>query len=102
MDRRLKLHKLLLQIPGIRNAYFQPPENEKMVYPCIRYYRTRPSTDKADDMTYRFIQCYELIVIEMDPDSPIARYIVEHFQYAESNTMYVANNLYHTPITLYY
>lgn len=102
MDRRLNLQKLLEEVPKVRKVYFQPPENLKMEYPCIRYYRVRPSTDKADDMTYRFTQCYELIVIDSDPDSQIARYIVENFQMAEMNTTYASNNLYHTSITLYF
>lgn len=102
MDRRLKLHSRLEAIPEIKAAYFQPPEDKSMDYPCIRYYRTRPSTDKADDMTYRFTQCYDLIVIDIDPDSPIARYVVEHFPMTEINTTFVSNNLYHTSITLYY
>lgn len=53
-------------------------------------------------MAYRFIQGYELIVIDRNPDSPIPQYIVEHFQMAVINTTYVADNLYHTLITLYF
>lgn len=102
MDRRLKLHELLEAIPGIKKAYFQPPENVKMEYPCVRYYRARPSIARADDKAYRYVECYELIVIETDVDSQIARYIAEHFQMAEVNARYVSNNLYHTPITLYF
>lgn len=102
MDRRLILHQRLKEVPGVEEAYFQPPKSARMVYPCIRYHKSRPATDKADDRTYRFVQGYELIVIETDPDSPIARYIVEHFPMAEINTQYVSNNLYHTPITLYF
>lgn len=102
MDRRLKLQSQLEQIPTVKEVYFQPPESVKMVYPCIRYYRTRARTDKADDLTYRFVQCYDLIIIDADPDSTIARYIVEHFPMAELNSTYVADNLYHASITLYY
>lgn len=102
MDRRLKLNELLEQVPTVKKAYFQPPENVKMEYPCIRYYRGRPSTDRADNVAYRYTQCYELIVIDPDPDSQIARYIVEHFPMAQINPTYVSNNLYHTPITLYF
>lgn len=102
MDRRLKLQELLEKIPKVKAAYFQPPENLKMVYPCIRYYRGRPRTNRADNIAYQFTQCYELIVIDPDPDSKIARYIVEHFEMSEINPSYVSNNLHHTPITLYY
>lgn len=102
MDRRLNLQEELEATPGIKKVYFQPPENLKMVYPCIRFYRVRPIIDRADDRAYHYTQCYELIVIDSDPDSQIARYIAEHFKMAEVNTTYVSDNLYHTSITLYY
>lgn len=102
MDRRLKLQEELEKIPGIKEAYFQPPESVRMEYPCVRYYRTRPRIDRADNIAYRYVQCYDAIVIDTDPDSPIAQYIAEHFQMAEVNTTYVSNNLYHTSITIYY
>lgn len=102
MDRRLILQELLEKIPEVKKVYFQPPANVHMVYPCIRFYRGRPRTAKADNLTYRFTQGYELIVIDPNPDSQIARYIVENFQMAEENNTYVSNNLYHTPITLYF
>lgn len=102
MDRRLQLNQLLSEVSGVVDVYFQPPENVRMAYPCIRYYRGRPKVDRADDVAYHFTQCYELIVIDFDPDSEIPRYIVEHFPTATINATYVSNNLYHTPITLYY
>lgn len=102
MDRRLNLQNLLEKIPGIKKVYFQPPENTKMEYPCIRYYRTRARTDRADNAGYRFTQCYDLIVIDSDPDSEIARYIVLNFPMAELNNTYVSGNLYHASITLYF
>lgn len=102
MDRRLILQERLEKVPTVKEVYFQPPKSLQMIYPCVRYYKARPSTDKADNLTYRFTQCYELIVIDPNPDSQIARYIAEHFQLAEINTTYVSDNLYHTSITLYF
>lgn len=102
MDRRLTLQERLEQVPTIKAVYFQPPENIRMEYPCIRYYRVRPSVDRANDKVYRYTQCYELIVIDPDPDSQVAEYIATHFPMAEVNTTYASNDLYHTSITLYY
>lgn len=102
MDRRLKLQKLLEEIPCVKRVYFQPPAEERMIYPCIRYYRGRPRIARADNSAYQFTQCYELIVIDPNPDSRIARYIVENISMTEINATYVSNNLYHTPITLYF
>lgn len=102
MDRRLILQEKLEEIPGVREVYFQPPASVRMKYPCVRYNRSRTRVYRADNRAYRFIQGYELMVIDQDPDSPIARYIVENFEMAEINTTYVSNNLYHTSITLYF
>lgn len=102
MDRRLTLQENLERIPKVKKVYFQPPASIRMVYPCIRFTRGRPRISWADDRAYRFTQGYELMVIDPDPDSQIARYIVENFPMAEINATYVSDNLYHTPITLYY
>lgn len=102
MDRRLILQNQLEMIPGVKKVYFQPPASVRMEYPCIRFSKGRPKTLRADDKVYQFVQGYELIVIETNPDSKIAQYIIENFQMAEINTAYVSNNLYHTSITLYH
>ena len=36
-ERRLLLHKKFLSINRVKAAYFNPTNNVKMVYPCIRY-----------------------------------------------------------------
>lgn len=102
MDRRLFLQKKLEEIPGVEKVYFQPPSSVRMVYPCIRYSKGRTRSFRADNFVYRFNQGYNVIVITPDPDSPIPQYIAEHFQMAEVDSTYVSDNLYHTPITLYY
>lgn len=102
MDRRQKLQSLLKMVPGIEEVYYQPPAKARMVYPCIRYTRSRPRVARADNMGYRFTQGYEVMVITRDPDSPAPQYIVEHFPMAEINNIYAVENLYHTSITLYF
>ena len=37
MSKRIDLGNKLKEILGSSNVYFQPPDNLKMVYPCIRY-----------------------------------------------------------------
>ena len=37
MSKRVDLGNKLKEILGSNNVYFQPPDNLKMVYPCIRY-----------------------------------------------------------------
>lgn len=102
MDRYLILQNLLRAVPGVKEVYFQPPASICMIYPCIRFSRSRAKVGRADNKCYRFTQAYELIVITPDPDSPIPQYIIENFQMSEINSVYVSENLYHTSITLYY
>ena len=52
MSRRIELQTILEGLLGSENVYFQPPENLKMKYDCIRYSRTKIKTVFADDTPY--------------------------------------------------
>ena len=57
MKTRMDLQKLLEETigkrkDGVQNVYFQPPENLKMVYPCIRYSRDTINNEFADNIVY--------------------------------------------------
>lgn len=71
MSRRVKLGEILKGILGSDNVYFQPPENLKMIYPCIRYRLEGGNTEYADNIPYRFSKQYELVFIGKDPDSDV-------------------------------
>lgn len=69
---RLDLHQLLLDTVGPDvKVYFQPPENLKMKYPCVRYERNNVVNLNADDIIYKQDRTYQLFVIDEDPDSEI-------------------------------
>ena len=71
MSKRVDLGNKLKEILGSNNVYFQPPDNLKMVYPCIRYRLEGGNAEYADNVTYRFSRQYELVFIGKDPDSEI-------------------------------
>ena len=107
MNDRLKLQEELQGIIGVRedgheNVYFQPPESIKQYYPCVRYYKQRPRTFRADNKSYVNHQGYQLFVIEKDPDSDLVSRITDHFQYVMVDRSYTSNNLYHTVLSLFY
>ena len=102
MGDRLELHEELCDILGSRYAYFQPPSNIRMTYPCIRYSLGGLDIKRANDHLYNYTNRYEGIVIDYDPDSKIAIDIVKHFPMCSFGSPYVADNLYHYPFTLYY
>jgi len=102
--RRLALHKLLksiaAEIPGTV-VYFQPPEDTKMTFPAIRYTKSVKKNTQADNRVYSQQQFYDIIVIEHDPEKPLAD-LVSKFPGVQCGTSYKANNLYHEPFTIYY
>lgn len=106
MDRRLlldnELREVLQESLGYVNIYFQPPESVRMKYDCIRYEETSMNPQYADNKAYVTHREYRVLVISRDPDSPLPRIILEHFQYCRPGRKYVADNLYHYPFTIFY
>lgn len=102
MASRLDLHEEFCNVLGTRNVYYNSPESVKMNYPCIRYNLAGLDTKFANNEIYNSIKKYEVTVIDKDPDSPIYDDIIRHFPMCRLDRVYVAANLYHYVITLYY
>lgn len=102
MASRLNLHEELCEILGTRNVYFSPPASVLMKYPAIRYSRSGVSAQRANDRIYNNTNCYEVIVIYKDPDSDIPDRVQAHFPMCSLDRFYVADNLNHAILTLYY
>ena len=102
MDRRLTLHAELIRILGSNNVYFQPPESLKMKYPCIRYKKSRPRVNHADDIRYFKKNHYEITVIDTNPDTDIPDKIADNFEFCSIERYYNSNNLTHCALDLYY
>lgn len=100
MDKRLDLHSELILYSS--NAYFQPPSNVTLQYPCIIYRKSGVDTKRANNKAYVMTTEYQLTVIDKDPDGRIPEELLEHFSMCEMGVPYTFENLYHTPITLYY
>lgn len=101
MNNRLELHEIFCEILGSRNAYFQPPESVKMSYPAIRYSRKDIKNQFANDRVYMQKDCYEVIVIDKDPDSELVKK-VSTFPMCSFDRHYVSDNLNHDVFTLYF
>ena len=101
MNNRLELHEIFCEILGSRNAYFQPSESVKMSYPAIRYSRKDIKNQFANDQVYMQKDCYEVIVIDKDPDSELVKK-VSTFPMCSFDRHYVSDNLNHDVFTLYF
>lgn len=100
MGSRLDLHTELLKF--CPNAYFQPPTNIQMSYPCIVYNKTGKVRQAANNGIYQSNQEYNITLIERNPDSDVADQMEKHFQHCVITQYYTAENLNHTNLQLYY
>lgn len=101
-NRRIELHEKLAEILGNRNVYFQPPEGQKIYYPCVMYERSKIDSVFADDKTYLGRKLYTLILIYEDPDSELPEKLLAGFSYIRNTRNYQADNLNHDVFELYW
>ena len=101
MADRLELHSLLQELLGSSNVYYQPPESIKMQYDAIRYSKQTIMSRYAHDRKYMMRDCYELIVISRLPDNPVIKKLLE-LPYCSYDRHYIADNLHHDVLTIYY
>ena len=107
MASRLELHERFIDVMGTKTekesrVYFKPPASKNMEYPCIRYSRSAPDTKRANNKIYNTTNCYEVIVIDPNPDSEIPNEILNRFEMCSFVDEYTADNLNHTVLKLYY
>lgn len=101
MADRLELHSLLEEMLDSKNVYYQPPESIKMQYDAIRYSKKTIRPTFANGGKYLMKDCYELIVISKRPDNPVIKKLLS-LPYCSYDRHYVADNLNHDVLTIYY
>ena len=101
MADRLDLQSLLEELMESRNVYYKPPESTKMQYPAIRYSKKNIQSVYANNSKYLMRDCYELIVISRNPDDPVIKRLLA-LPYCSYDRQYIADNLYHDVLTIYY
>ena len=101
MADRIELHDLFKELLGSENVYYKPPENTKMSYPAIRYSKKTIDVSYANNSTYSMKDCYEVTVIAKLPDNPVIKKLLA-LPYCSYDRYYVADNLNHDVLTIYY
>lgn len=101
MADRLELHSVLQELLGSSNVYYQPPESIKMQYDAIRYSKKTIDSKYANDRKYSMIDCYEVVVISRLPDNPVIKKLLS-LPYCSYDRHYVADNLHHDVLTIYW
>lgn len=88
------------EILGSGNVYFQPPASIKMQYPAIRYSLKSIDPNHANDGLYIYTPCYEVILIDKNPNSEYFEKIL-YLPYCQFDRHYEADNLNHDVFTIY-
>ena len=101
MADRLELHSVFQELLGSSNVYYQPPESIKMQYDAIRYSKKTIDSKYANDRKYSMIDCYEVIVISRLPDNPVIKKLLS-LPYCSYDRHYIADNLHHDVLTIYW
>lgn len=101
MGRRLMLHKILVDVLGSDNVYFQPPESIKMKYPCILYWRDYINSTFADNRPYMKAKRYSITYISKNPDSCMIDKLSD-LPLCSYERAYKADNLNHDVFTIYF
>ena len=101
MADRLDLQNILEEMLESRNVYYQPPESTKMQYDAIKYSKKTITSRYANDAAYSMMDCYEIIVIATRPDHPVIKKLLR-LPYCSFDRHYVADNLNHDVLTIYF
>ena len=101
MADRLELHSVLQELLGSSNVYYQPPESIKMQYDAIRYSKKTIDSKYANNRKYSMTDCYEVIVISRLPDNPVIKKLLS-LPYCSYDRHYIADNLHHDVLTIYW
>ena len=104
-SRREELHARLVEIMGDANrVYYQRPGGAtvKMEYPCIRYTKDRGDHEYADNKNYHYTQGWQIMYIDPYPESDIPDILLDSFQMIEYDRHYVADNLNHDVLFVYF
>jgi hypothetical protein len=96
-----QLHEILVALPGVTDAYFQPKTNDQLEYPCITYTRDDSFVSHADNLKYLLKKRYTVIVIDRNPDSAIPD-LVESLPFTKFDRSYVSAGLNHYAFNLYF
>lgn len=101
MGSRLSLQHKLEELLGSSNVYYDPPESIKLSYPAIIYSKTDIFDIPADNIKYSLVDRYQIMVIDKRPDNPIIKQMLQ-WEYCTFDRSYVADNLHHDVLNIYY
>ncbi len=101
-EQRIRFHSKLAEILPGWHLYYQPPENVKLIYPCVIYERSRFHQIRADNKRYRSIPCWSTTLIIKSPQNAPITQLIDGFQMCSFDRSFTSDNLNHYAYTIYY
>lgn len=102
MNRRDQLQDILQSIVGNNHkVYYQPPENLRLIFPCIEYHLSSIDSMQADDKNYKNTRRYQLTVIDPKPESPWIEKLLD-LPMCSFSRHYTSDGLNHDVFYIYY
>ena len=102
LERRLKLHALLVGVLGDENrVYFQPKEGQNLKYPAIVYNIDASKVEFGDNRPFRMNDRYQITYIDRSPDSDIPRKI-QQLPMTRFTSYFASDGLNHYNHSTYY
>lgn len=104
MDRRNELHQILKGLFGANepHVYYQPPKDQQMTYPCIRYQLDDMPAIHANNYPYAIGHRYQVTVMDRDPESYLREAVAKLPTCRMRTAPYAKDNLHHFVFSLYY
>ena len=99
-QKRIDLHRTLVNVLGSSYVYFQPPTGMKLQYPCIVYNLATANDVHANNHIYRRLYRYTLTYITKDPDDP-KRDLLDDLSYCAFDRFFTSDNLNHFVYSIY-
>lgn len=101
MSNRPGLQKVLEELLGSKNVYYQAPAGVRMKYPAIVYDLNVFYKDSADDLPYHTRAGYLVTLISKNADEPTFDKLA-HLPMCRFDRHYRADGLYHDVFKIYY
>jgi len=97
----IQLQKILEEILGSKNVYFQPPANIQLKYPCIVYSLSDIKDKHADNVHYKRNYLYKVTLMHDDPDNCIVDKLM-NMQYADFDNSFSTQGINHYVFSIHY
>lgn len=98
--KQAEFNKLLQDVLGSKNVYYQPPAELTMKYPCIRYEASNLDIKRADNHGYIASRAYSVIYIAKKQDEDVIMRLAR-LPRSRHDRSYKASGLYHEVFTIY-